>query len=79
MDNNELEKMTVEELRGELERLRDELRDVEDIHSFTFGKTSVHISAEKAQNMQAEFEEERGQFCRRISGIEELLRQRGAL
>ncbi|MDA8086939.1 MAG: hypothetical protein M0Z75_09585 [Nitrospiraceae bacterium] len=75
---NEPEKMTVEELRGELERLRDELRDLEDMHSFTFGKTSVHIGAEKAQNMQAEFEEECNQYCQRISRIENLLRQRGA-
>ncbi|MDA8387440.1 MAG: hypothetical protein M0Z58_02095 [Nitrospiraceae bacterium] len=71
--------MTTEELRRELERLRDELQDLEDMHSFTFGKTNVHIGAEMAQNMQAEFEEECARYCGEIAGIEKLLRERGAL
>ena len=64
-----------EELKRQLDRLRDELQDLEDMHSFTFEKTSVHIGAEKAQNMQAEFEEERARYRREIARIERLLRQ----
>ena len=58
--------MTIEELRAELERLKDSLCDFEDMHSFTFQKTTVHIGAEMAQNMQAEFEEE----CREVPGTD---------
>lgn len=75
----EPDKMTVEELRGELERLKDGLQDLEDMHSFTFGKTSVHIGAEKVQNMQAEFEEECRAYREKIAAIESQLKARGAL
>jgi hypothetical protein len=52
------ETMSVEELQAELARLKDNLCDLEDTHSFTFGKTSVHIGAEQAQSMLEEYEEE---------------------
>jgi hypothetical protein len=52
------EDMSLDELRAELKRLKENICDLEDMHSFTFGRTSVHIGAEKAQNMQQEFEEE---------------------
>ncbi len=70
--------MTTEALMEELERLKDHLCDLEDQHSFTFG-TSVHIGAEKAQNMQVEFEEERRTYKEKIAEIEKELRARGAL
>lgn len=73
------DQMTVEELKAELERLRDNLCDLEDMHSFSFGKTSVHIGAEKAQNMQIEFEEECGKYNGQIAEIEKVLKERGAL
>jgi hypothetical protein len=69
--------MTTGELKAELARLKDGLCDLEDMHSFTFGKTSVHIGAEKAQNLQAEFEEECGLYSRKIAEIEQVLRERG--
>ncbi|HXY55903.1 MAG TPA: hypothetical protein VEM40_14665 [Nitrospirota bacterium] len=71
--------MTVEELRAELKRLKDSLCDLEDMHSFTFGKTTVHIGAEKAQNMQSEFEEECRAHNEQITEIEKLLKAKGAL
>lgn len=70
------EKMTAEELGRELRRLRDNLCDLEDLHSFTFGKTSLHIGAEKAQNMQAEYEEECESCRTQIAEIEEVLQAR---
>jgi hypothetical protein len=70
--------MTVEELSGELKRLKDNLSDLEEIHAFTFGKTSVHIGAEKAQNMQLEFEEECRMYSERISEIEKALKAKVA-
>ncbi|MDA8099182.1 MAG: hypothetical protein M0042_06110 [Nitrospiraceae bacterium] len=58
MSNKKIEDMTKEELTAELKRLKDNLCDLEDMHAFTFVKTSVHIGAEKAQNMQEEYENE---------------------
>ncbi len=73
-----LEDMTVEELKDELKHLKDNLCDLEDMHTFTFGKTSVHIGAEKAQNLQAEFEEECRAHNEKIAEIERLLVAKGA-
>jgi len=71
--------MTVEELTAELKRLKDSLCDLEDMHSFTFGKTTVHIGAEKAQNLQADFEEECRVHNEKITKIEKILKAKGAL
>ena len=74
-----LEEMTVSELKEELKRHKDNLCDLEDMHSFAFSKTTVHIGAEKAQNLQAEFEEECRVHNKKISEIEKLLKAKGAL
>ncbi len=71
--------MSVEELKAELGRLKDSLCDLQDLHTFTFGKTSVHIGAEKARNMQEEFDEECRGYNDRIAEIEIELRAKGAL
>jgi len=71
--------MTIEELRAELKRLKDNLCDFEDMHSFTFQKTSVHIGAEMAHNMQTEFEEECRKYQEQIEVIEKALKAKGAL
>ena len=73
------DQMTVEELKAELKRLRDNLCDFEDMHSFTFQKTTVHIGAEMAQNMQTEFEEECRKYQEQIEVIEKALKAKGAL
>jgi hypothetical protein len=73
------EDMTIEELQRELSRLKENLCDIEDQHAFTFVKTSVHIGAEKAQNMQAEYEEECREHAARIAELEKILKARGAL
>ncbi len=78
MDTILLQGMTDDELRTELARLKDNLCDIEDMHSFTFGKTTVHIGAEQAQNMQDEFEEECRIFRERIAMIEGVLKTRGS-
>jgi len=71
--------MTMEELKAELKRLKDNLCDLEDMHAFTFGKTMVHIGSEKAQNMQIEFEEECRMLNERIAKIEKELKAREAI
>ncbi len=77
--DKKIDDMTAEELKAELERLKDNLCDLEEMHSFTFVKTSVHIGAEKAQNMQAEFEEECRMHNERIAEIERALKERGTI
>lgn len=71
------EDMPLDELRAELKRLRENLCDLEDMHSFTFGRTSVHIGAEKAQNMQREFEDECREHNEKIAAIEKVLKAKG--
>ncbi len=73
------EDMTVEDLQKELSRLRENLCDIDDQHNFTFVKTSVHIGAEKAQNMQAEYEQECREHAESIAELEKILKARGAL
>ena len=74
--DEQYEKMTVEELNIELKRLQENLCDLQDTHAFTFGRTSVHIGAEQAQNMQLEYEEECRQYAAQIEGIQALLYKR---
>jgi hypothetical protein len=49
------------------------------MHSFTFGKTSVHIGAEKAQNLASEYEEECRLLSEQIAAIEKALMEKGAV
>jgi hypothetical protein len=76
---NKLEDMSVDELKAELKRLKDSLCDIEDLHSFTFGKTSVHIGAEKAQNMAAEYEEDCKLHNDQIAAIEKALKAKSVV
>jgi len=73
-----IDEMSIDELKAELKRLKDNLCDVEDMHAFTFGKTSVHIGAEKAQNLTAEYEEECRMFNEQIAAVEKALKAKGA-
>lgn len=75
--DKKIEDMSVEELRTELNRLRDNLCDLEDMHAFTFGKTSVHIGAEAAAHMQQKHDEECKHHENLIAKIEMLLKARG--
>jgi hypothetical protein len=77
--SKKLEEMSIDELRAELKRLKDNLCDLEDLHAFTFGKTSVHIGAEKAQNLTAEYEEECRLFSMQIEAVERALKVKGAV
>jgi hypothetical protein len=70
------EDLSLDELRAELKRLKENICDLEDMHSFTFGRTSIHIGAEKAQNMQREFEEECKEHNEKIAAIEKLLKSK---
>jgi hypothetical protein len=71
------ETMSVEELQAEFKRLKDNLCDLEDTHSFTFGRTTVHIGAEQAQSMQEEYEKVCRSYNEQIAAVEVLLRARG--
>ncbi len=75
--NKKYEGMTIEQLSIELRRIKDNLCDLELMHAFTFGKTSVHIGAEKAQSMTDEYEEECRHFNDQIEAIEKALKAKG--
>jgi hypothetical protein len=77
--NKKIDEMAIDELKAELKRLKDNLCDLEDMHAFTFGKTSVHIGAETAQNLTAEYEDECRLFNMQIEAIEKALRAKGAV
>jgi len=77
--DKKIEDMTIDELKAELNRLKDNLCDIEDMHNFTFVKTSVHIGAEKAQNMASEYEQECKLHNDQIAAIEKVLKAKGAL
>ena len=76
---DKLEDMSIDELKVELKRLKDQLCDIEDLHAFTFGKTSVHIGAEKAQNMATEYEDDCKRYNDQIAAVEKALKAKGAL
>ncbi len=70
--------MTEDELRKELEFVKECLLDEEEMHSFTINKASVHIGASEAKRMQDEHEEKCAEYRERINKIEELLSHRKA-
>jgi hypothetical protein len=76
---NKYESMTTEQLIAELKRLKDNLCDIEDMHNFTFGKTTVHIGAEQAQNMALEYEQECKAYSDEIAKVEKALKAKGGL
>jgi hypothetical protein len=71
------EALSVEEVRAELKRVKENLCDLEETHAFTFGKTTVHIGAERAQTMQEEYEEECRVFSGQIARLEGILKAKG--
>lgn len=75
----EYEDMTVQQLKAELKRLKDNLCDIHDMHNFTFGKTTVHIGAEQAHNMALEYEQECKAHNDAIAAVEKALKAKGAL
>jgi len=76
--NTKIEALTIDQLKNELKRLKENLSDIEEMHTFTFGKTTAHIGAEQAQNMQLEFEEECRVYGEQIAAVERLLKEKGA-
>jgi len=68
---------SLEDLRQELKKLRENLCDLEETHAFTFGKTTVHIGADQAQAMQEEYEEECRQYNAQIAKLEDSLKAKG--
>jgi hypothetical protein len=77
--SDRLAAMSADQLKAELKQLKEGLCDLEDMHSFTFGKTSVHIGAEKAQNMTSEYEEECRLINEQIAAVELALKTKGAV
>lgn len=73
------ESMTIDQLKAELKRLKDNLCDIEDMHNFTFSKTTVHIGAEQTQNLAREYEQECKAYSDQVKLVEKALKAKGAL
>jgi len=71
-----LKDMTVEELKEELEFIKECLRDEVELYNFTFNNSTVHIGAVEAMALQEEHEKRCREYNRRIEEIEDLLRRR---
>jgi hypothetical protein len=76
MDKN-ITDLSDDELRAQLARLRDDLCDIEDMHTYATGKTTVHLGGEKARAMQEEFEEECRELKAKVEEIEKEMKARG--
>ena len=72
-----IEEMTAEELRGELDYAKECLLDLEETYEFYFARTSAHIGGATAAAMREEHEEHRARYAERIVRIETLLREKG--
>jgi len=72
-----VEDMSVEELKAELKKLRENLEDFEEMHTFAMAKTSVHIGANQANALQEEYEDEVKTYNAQIAKVEALLAAKG--
>lgn len=69
--------MSTDELKAERGRIEESIEDARQMHSFTFDKSSVHISAGKVGEMQEEYEDEVREYNEQIAEIDKLLKERG--
>lgn len=76
MEKKNIEDMTVEELKKELEHARECLMDEEDTYSFSMHKASVHIGSAQVEAMKEDFEDNCRIYKEKISKIEELLKNK---
>jgi len=65
------EDMSTEELRKELQRLSDELEDLEETYRFNLTHTSAHISSGAVSDHEEELEELRRQIVEMQSILKE--------
>jgi hypothetical protein len=76
MEQTNIEDMTVEKLRKELEFAKECLVDEEETFSFSLQKTSIHIGSKQAEAMKQDFEDKCRKYKSKIRKIEELLKEK---
>ncbi|MBI4825523.1 MAG: hypothetical protein HY807_03775 [Nitrospirae bacterium] len=77
MEKKNIEDMTVEELKQELEHAKECLIDEEETYNFSMHKASVHIGSLQVEAMKEDFEDNCKNYKAKISKIEELLKKKG--
>ncbi|BCB95954.1 hypothetical protein JZK55_08760 [Dissulfurispira thermophila] len=75
--NKNLDDMSIDELKKELEFVKECMEDEEQILNFMLHKTSLHLGGAEVKAMQEEYEENRSEYLERIKEIESLIRQKG--
>lgn len=75
MEKKSIEDMTAEELKKELEHVKECLIDEEDTYGFSMHKASVHIGSGQVEAMKDDFEYNCRNYKEKISKIEKLLKK----
>ncbi|MCC6347029.1 MAG: hypothetical protein IT388_07545 [Nitrospirales bacterium] len=70
--------MTADELRKELEQVKECLLDLEETYAFTLTKTTAHMGSGMAETLREEHEEQVRTYREKIARLEELLGGSGA-
>ena len=65
-----VEEMSAEEIDREIERLEEDLEDLEAERSLTLGQTGVHIGAKEVERIRSEFEKDEQRIRRRLEELE---------
>jgi hypothetical protein len=73
VEKKRLEDMTIDELKKELEFLKECIRDEEQTLNFMLHNTTLHLGGEQVRAMQEESEDKRREYEERIRRIEEML------
>lgn len=71
-----IEDMTIEELKKELEFLKECLRDEEEMFEFMVNKSSLHLGGREVEALKEEHEEKKAEYEERIRKVEELLKKK---
>ncbi len=75
MERKNIENMTAEELKKELQHYKDCLEDEEETYNFSMVKSSVHIGSRQVEAMKEDFEYNCKNYKEKILQIEELLKK----
>jgi hypothetical protein len=75
MERKNIEDMTAEELKKELQYYKDCLEDEEETYNFSMVKSSVHIGSRQVEAMKDDFQYNCKIYREKILQIEELLKK----
>jgi hypothetical protein len=72
---SDLQNLSEEELRDELEKAQAELEDLQEERRFTLGQTGVHMGAARVELLQSQWEREERELNEKIAAIRACLQE----